>query len=62
VLFGLLGQTPAQVWRLTSGWELGQGAMPSTTCGEVGLTPDCRLGPLALAWRLLLARDFFAWC
>jgi serine/threonine protein kinase len=47
VVFGVKGQKEVQVWSLTSGQELGRVPLPYSTYGEVGLTPDGRLGSLA---------------
>jgi serine/threonine protein kinase len=49
VVFGVVGEDEVQVWSLTSGQELGRVPMPYSTYGEIGLTPDGRLGSLAFS-------------
>jgi WD40 repeat protein len=51
VVFGLVGKQEVQVWSLRSGKELGRVPLPYSTYGEVGLTPDGRLGSLAFPGR-----------
>jgi serine/threonine protein kinase len=51
VVFGVVGKKEVQVWSLTSGKELGRVPLPYSTYGEIGLTPDGRLGSLAVSWR-----------